>query len=342
MGSRRIVAKVGDGSAETPAKPDPRGNEPNTDYENLQFFFHSDHLGSTSYMTDLSGEVSQHVEYFPYGGVMTEERTSGTENPYLFNGKELDMETGLYYYGARYMEPSTSIWYGVDPLAEKYPNMSGFAYTAGNPIRFIDPDGRSVSAADEQSKTNIKNTLTKSEARFVKFNKNGGLKTNKLNRSKSTSENMTALKELASSETNYIFSVAGEDINGSKFFEKGSDPENSYNFFYGVTNIPGAENDPSPNDNVYIFTASFLDKKKQTSNTAHEGYGHAYFYELKQQGRNLDPYHRPVGVLLGTEWNEEFKMDMPVIGSRDSNIKLNTKIKTVEQEALKNYRSRKK
>ena len=46
MGSRRMVAKIGDGSAETPAKPDPRGNEPNTDYENLQFFFHSDHLGS--------------------------------------------------------------------------------------------------------------------------------------------------------------------------------------------------------------------------------------------------------------------------------------------------------
>ena len=45
MVSRRMVAKIGDGSAETPAKPDPRGNEPNTDYENLQFFFHSDHLG---------------------------------------------------------------------------------------------------------------------------------------------------------------------------------------------------------------------------------------------------------------------------------------------------------
>ena len=54
------------------------------------------------------------------------------------------METGLYYYGARYMEPSTSIWYGVDPLAEKYPNMSGFAYTAGNPINATDPDGRDV------------------------------------------------------------------------------------------------------------------------------------------------------------------------------------------------------
>ena len=144
MGSRRITAKVCDGSAETPAKSDPRGNEPNTDYENLQFFFHSDHLGSTSYMTDLSGEVSQHVDYFPYGGIMTEERTSGTENPYLFNGKELDQETGLYYYGARYIEPDGSMWYGVDPLAEKYPGISPYCYTLGNPIMFVDPDGRKV------------------------------------------------------------------------------------------------------------------------------------------------------------------------------------------------------
>ena len=141
MGSRYLLAKIGDGSAETPAKPDPRGNEPNTDYENLQFFFHSDHLGSTSYMTDLSGEVSQHVEYFPYGGVMTEERTSGTENPYLFNGKELDMETGLYYFHARYYDGNQ--WITPDPLAE-HPNQLGkspYLFSWGNPVNFNDPNG---------------------------------------------------------------------------------------------------------------------------------------------------------------------------------------------------------
>ena len=142
MGSRRITAKVCDGSPETPAKPDPRGNEPNTEYENLQFFFHSDHLGSTSYLTDLSGEVSQHVEYFPYGGIMTEEKNSAVNEgntPYLFNGKELDQETGLYYYGARYYD--THQWLGVDPLAEFYPNISTYTYCAGNPIGCRDENG---------------------------------------------------------------------------------------------------------------------------------------------------------------------------------------------------------
>ena len=147
MGSRRMVAKIGDGSAETPAKPDPRGNEPNTDYENLQFFFHSDHLGSTSYMTDLSGEVSQHVEYFPYGGIMIEERNNAVSEgntPYLFNGKELDLETGLYYYGARYSDSDGSIFLSIDRFAERFPWQSGYTYAGNNPINYIDVNGDST------------------------------------------------------------------------------------------------------------------------------------------------------------------------------------------------------
>ena len=44
------------------------------------------------------------------------------------------------------------------------------------------------------------------------------------------------------------------------------------NYLYGITNLPNAENDPSPDENVYIFTASFLDERTQARNTAHEGY----------------------------------------------------------------------
>lgn len=67
-------------------------------------------------------------------------------NPYnyKFNGKELDEETGLYYYGARYYEPRVNIWLSVDPLAEKYPSMSPYIYCANNPIIYIDFDGRDI------------------------------------------------------------------------------------------------------------------------------------------------------------------------------------------------------
>mgnify|MGYP002660260726 CR=1 FL=1 len=64
--------------------------------------------------------------------------------PYLFNAKEFDEETGMYYYGARYYEPRLSLWMSVDPLQEKYPNISTYCYAANNPIKFIDSDGRKL------------------------------------------------------------------------------------------------------------------------------------------------------------------------------------------------------
>ena len=64
--------------------------------------------------------------------------------PYLFNAKEFDEETGLYYYGARYYEPRLSLWMSVDLLQEKYPNISTYCYAANNPIKFIDSDGRKL------------------------------------------------------------------------------------------------------------------------------------------------------------------------------------------------------
>ena len=63
-------------------------------------------------------------------------------SPYKFNGKELDEETGFYYYGARYFDPRISIWQSVDPLAEKFPDQSPYSFVFNNPMRFVDPDGR--------------------------------------------------------------------------------------------------------------------------------------------------------------------------------------------------------
>ena len=105
------------------------------------FYYHSDHLGSTSYITDQQANVTQYDAYLPYGELLVDEHSSSADLPYKFNGKELDEETGLYYYGARYMNPVTSMWYGVDPLTESAPLFSAFVYASCNPIGRIDPDG---------------------------------------------------------------------------------------------------------------------------------------------------------------------------------------------------------
>ena len=116
--------------------------KPNDDYEKMQFYYHPDHLGSSSYITNLDGEVAQHIEYVPFGEVFIEERNNTWNTPYLFNAKEFDEETGMYYYGARYYEPRLSLWMSTDPLQEKYPNINTYCYTINNPIIFIDPDGK--------------------------------------------------------------------------------------------------------------------------------------------------------------------------------------------------------
>ena len=117
------------------------GYIPNDTTKEETFFYHSDHLGSTSYITDDKANITQYDAYLPYGELLVDEHSSSEDLPYKFNGKQFDEETGLYYYGARYMNPVASIWYGVDPLAEKYINIGSYIYCHSSPIMLIDPTG---------------------------------------------------------------------------------------------------------------------------------------------------------------------------------------------------------
>ena len=117
------------------------GYIPNDTTKEETFFYHSDHLGSTSYITDDKANITQYDAYLPYGELLMDEHSSSEDLPYKFNGKQFDEETGLYYYGARYMNPMASIWYGMDPLSEKYPYIGGVVYCEGNPVVQIDDFG---------------------------------------------------------------------------------------------------------------------------------------------------------------------------------------------------------
>ncbi len=84
--------------------------------------------------------------------MLVEEHLNSNNEPFKFNGKELDEETGNYYYGARYYNPKWSIWLSVDPLAEERPGMSPYNYVQNNPLNRIDPTGaldESVQNADD-------------------------------------------------------------------------------------------------------------------------------------------------------------------------------------------------
>ena len=129
---------IGQGTATRSLNPGQNDN-----YEQAQFYYHPDHLGSSSFITNLDGDVTQHIEYVPFGEVFFEERNNVWNTPYLFNAKELDEETELYYYGARYYDSRVSLWLSTDPLELEYPNISSYIYTFNNPVKFIDPTGMS-------------------------------------------------------------------------------------------------------------------------------------------------------------------------------------------------------
>ncbi|NCP85663.1 MAG: hypothetical protein GW823_12435, partial [Bacteroidetes bacterium] len=78
--------------------------------ESDMYFYHSHHLGSSSWITDASGAVNQHLQYLAFGEDYIYQRNSSWNVPYTFSGKEKDSETGYSYFGARYYDSDISVW----------------------------------------------------------------------------------------------------------------------------------------------------------------------------------------------------------------------------------------
>ena len=73
---------------------------------------------------------------------------------YTFSGKERDTESGYSYFGARYYNSAYSIWMSVDPMADKYPNLSPYAYCGNNPGKLVDPDGEEWEKKEDEEYAN--------------------------------------------------------------------------------------------------------------------------------------------------------------------------------------------
>ncbi|MBR4454535.1 MAG: RHS repeat-associated core domain-containing protein, partial [Bacteroidales bacterium] len=109
---------------------------------NAVYYYHPNHLSSTMYVTDMQQSVVQSFLYAPYGEIISEYNTHamGEAFPkYSFNAKELDEETGMYYYEARYYAPPTFI--SRDPLMSEKPWLTPYHYCSNNPVGKVDPTG---------------------------------------------------------------------------------------------------------------------------------------------------------------------------------------------------------
>ena len=107
----------------------------------ILFWYHPDYLGNVDLVTEKDGYAYEFFVYTPWGEEMHQwnANTFNFSSPYRFNGKELDPETGLAYYGARYYQNKIGVWLSVDP---KYmQTLMKYEFSANNPIKFIDADG---------------------------------------------------------------------------------------------------------------------------------------------------------------------------------------------------------
>ena len=112
------------------------------------YYQNKDHLGTVRETVTSTGAMKQRVNYYPFGGQLVDTLKAMVLNrdfqQYKYNGKEFDGMYGLntYDYGARHYDAALCLFPAMDPLCEKYYNVSPYAYCANNPIILVDPDGK--------------------------------------------------------------------------------------------------------------------------------------------------------------------------------------------------------
>ena len=110
--------------------------------EGKNFYYHTNHLGSTAFVTDQNQNITQGFLYAPFGEITTEYNSNFGSDiipKYSFNAKELDEETGMYYYEARYYKPP--VFTSRDPMMDQKPWLTPYHYCSNNPVGRLDPSG---------------------------------------------------------------------------------------------------------------------------------------------------------------------------------------------------------
>ena len=112
-------------------------------------YYHADHLGSSTVLTDARGAVIEERSYYPFGMERQSLLKRGQRSPYGFSQKEVDSETGLTYFESRYFSSAWARFLRTDPLLTTVKedwltdpqNANPYAYCKNRPLNSVDPDG---------------------------------------------------------------------------------------------------------------------------------------------------------------------------------------------------------
>jgi RHS repeat-associated protein len=110
-----------------------------------KLFYMTDHLRSSTLITDGSGIEIQRMDYEPYGAMIENARSSNTAGlRHTYTGQEADFGTGLMYYNARYYDPIIATFISADsivPGPSSPQSFNRYSYVLNNPVIYIDPTG---------------------------------------------------------------------------------------------------------------------------------------------------------------------------------------------------------
>jgi RHS repeat-associated protein len=103
-------------------------------------YFHTDHLGSITLLTDHNGDLIQATGYTPFGSLVETDGSPESYTDYMFTGQEREGTTAgeLYYYGARYYDPELGRFLQADTILD---GLNRYTYCGNNPINYVDPSG---------------------------------------------------------------------------------------------------------------------------------------------------------------------------------------------------------
>ena len=114
-------------------------------------YYHQDHLGSSSVITDQAGNLVEELAFYPFGHSRNDFSPRQIEEPYEFTQKERDTESGLDYFGKRFYAPTIGRWISPDPLQEGGGGLNLYAYVNQRPLNHFDPDGAKVNVTMKET-----------------------------------------------------------------------------------------------------------------------------------------------------------------------------------------------
>jgi len=136
----------------------------NGEFEDSELFiFARNHLGSVMALVDSTGKIAQRYVYSAYGKtkvLKTHEGAAFIKNPYAYTSRELDEETGDYFYRARYYNPNTGRFLSEDPIGFRGGDTNLYRYVSNKPVTLTDPMGLAPFPFDEGASTPEDRCLT--------------------------------------------------------------------------------------------------------------------------------------------------------------------------------------